>query len=191
MSAFVTAFIAIFVAEFGDKTQLVSLSMACRYPPLQVLGGALTALFMVLTLAVAGGKLIAIYLPPLVLTAVSGTMFIIMGLYTAIRREPLCDLPTGKTGFYQTLGLVFLAEMGDKTQLAVMLLAANLGRPLPVLLGAMLAMAANHSLAIFLGARLLSRVNPLYIKTAAVILFIAIGLGLLYTGLIKGTHHFA
>jgi len=178
LSTLITAFITIFVAEFGDKTQLVSLTMASRYPPLQVLGGALSALFLVLTLAIGAGKFIAVYLPPPVLAACSGGLFVIMGLYTALHREQASDLPSGKTGFYQTLGMVFLAELGDKTQLAAMLLAANLGRPLIVLLGSMLAMAANHALAIFLGARFLSCLNPRYLKISTSILFIVIGLGL-------------
>ncbi len=178
-STLITAFITIFVAEFGDKTQLVSLTMAGRYPPLQVLGGALSALFLVLTLAILAGNLIAAYLSPPVLVVCSGGMFVVMGLYTAVKRERASDLPSGKAGFYQTLGMVFLAELGDKTQLAAMLLAANLGRPLLVLSGAMLAMAANHALAIFLGARLLSRINPLYLKISTAILFIVIGLGLI------------
>ncbi len=179
-STFVTSFITIFLAEFGDKTQLVSLAMACRYPPLQVLGGALSALFLVLTMAVLAGKLIAAYLSPSVLVTCSGGVFVIMGLYAALKREQASDLSCGKAGFYQTLGMVFLAEICDKTQLAAMLLAANLGRPLVVLAGAMLAMAANHALAIFLGYRLFSRIKPLYIKISTATLFVIIGLALIF-----------
>ncbi len=179
VSALFTAFITIFIAEFGDKTQLVSLSMAGRHPPLQVLGGALSALFLVLSMAILAGKMMATYFPQPVLIAASGGAFILMGLYTAVKKERDSDLPSGKTGFYQTLGMVFLAEIGDKTQIAAMLLAANLGRPLPVLTGAMLAMAANHALAVYLGSRLLSRFNPRYMKIGTAILFMVIGLVLI------------
>ena len=57
------AFISVFVAEFGDKTQLVSLSMAGRYPPLQVLGGAMTGLALVMGLAVGAGGVISAAIP--------------------------------------------------------------------------------------------------------------------------------
>ncbi|NMA92682.1 MAG: TMEM165/GDT1 family protein [Firmicutes bacterium] len=180
-STLITAFITIFIAEFGDKTQLVSLTMAGRYPPFQVLGGALTALFLSLSLAILAGGLIAAYCPPTVLIIGSGVMFLFMGLYTALKREEETGMPTGKAGFYQTLGMVFIAELCDKTQLAAMLLAANLGQPLLVLTGGMLAMAANHGLAIFLGARFLSRVDPTIIKIITAILFIIIGLVLIFT----------
>lgn len=175
MAAVFAAFISVFVAEFGDKTQLVSLSMASRYPPLQVLGGALLALFLVLALAVGLGGFIAAYIPRPVIVLVSGTFFVAMGLYTLLSREKVLVAGTGRAGFYQTLGAVFLAEMGDKTQLATMLLAANFDRPLAVLAGAMLAMAVNHSLAIFLGARFFSRLNPRRLKVGTAALFIVIG----------------
>ena len=51
-TAAATAFLSVFIAEFGDKTQLVSLTLASRYPPLQVLAGAMLALALVLGLAV-------------------------------------------------------------------------------------------------------------------------------------------
>ena len=67
LAAALTAFVSVFIAEFGDKTQLVSLSLACRYPPLQVLAGALLALAAVLGLAVGAGGLIAAYIPAVVI----------------------------------------------------------------------------------------------------------------------------
>ena len=180
-AALLAAFISIFVAEFGDKTQLVSLSMACRYPPLQVLAGAMTALFLVMVLAVGAGGFIAAYIPQPVIAFASGIFFVIMGLFTLLSRERNQELCSkGRAGFYQTLGAVFLAEMGDKTQIAAMLLSASFGRPAAVLAGAMLAMFVNHALAIFLGARFFSRINPRYLKTGASLLFITVGLLIIF-----------
>ncbi len=179
-AAALASFISVFVAEFGDKTQLVSLSMACRYPPLQVLAGAMTALALVLGLAVGVGGLIAAYIPDVVVAVVSGVFFVIMGLFTLARREDgALEQRPGKAGFYQTLVLVFLAEMGDKTQMATMLLSANFGRPLVVFGGAMAAMLLNHALAIFLGRRFFSRLNPRLLKQGTALLFMAIGLAMI------------
>ena len=174
------AFISVFVAEFGDKTQLVSLSMASRYPPLHVLVGAMSALALVLGLAVGVGGLIAAYIPEAVIAIVSGAFFIIMGLFTLARREESGpEQRPGKAGLYQTFILIFLAEMGDKTQLAAMLLSANFGYPLAVFAGAMVAMFLNHLLAIYLGCRYFSRINPKLLKQGTAFLFMAIGLAII------------
>lgn len=179
-AAALAAFVSIFVAEFGDKTQLVSLSMASRYPPLQVLAGAMVALGLVLGLAVGVGGLVATYLPAVVIAVVSGVFFIIMGLFTLVRREDVePEQCPGRAGFYQTLILVFLAEMGDKTQMAAMLLSANFGRPLAVFAGAMAAMFLNHALVIFLGRRYFSRINPRLLKQGTAFLFMFIGLAII------------
>lgn len=179
IAAVTAAFISIFVAEFGDKTQLVSLSMAGRYPPLQVLGGAMTGLALVMGLAVGAGGLVAAYIPPVVITAASGVFFVIMGLFTLLRREPEAGPRTGRAGFYQTAALVFLAELGDKTQMAALLLSAHFARPAAVFIGAMAAMFLNHALAVFLGRRFISKVPPLLLKKATAYLFIGIGLVML------------
>ena len=103
-STLITAFITIFIAEFGDKTQLVSLTMAGRYPPFQVLGGALTALFLSLSLAILGAT--CGLLPANGANYRFRVMFL-HGFYTALKR----DEETGylsKAGFYQTLGMVFI-----------------------------------------------------------------------------------
>ncbi|HOA34733.1 MAG TPA: TMEM165/GDT1 family protein [Bacillota bacterium] len=173
------AFISVFVAEFGDKTQLVSLSMAGRYPPLQVLGGAMTGLALVMGLAVGAGGVISAAIPPEIITLVSGLFFIIMGLMTLLRSEPERGLSTGRSGFYQTAAMIFLAELGDKTQMAALLLSAHFGRPVAVFAGAMAAMFLNHALAVFLGKRFLSRVAPRVLKIVTALLFIGIGLVML------------
>jgi Ca2+/H+ antiporter, TMEM165/GDT1 family len=178
-AAVLAAFVSVFIAEFGDKTQLVSLSMASRYPPLQVLAGAMVALALVLGLAVGIGGLVAAFIPDVVIAIASGIFFIIMGLFTLIRRDEAPVQRPGKAGFYQTLILVFLAEMGDKTQMAAMLLSANFGRPLAVFAGAMAAMFINHALAIFLGRRYFSRINPRLLKQGTAFLFMIIGLAII------------
>ncbi len=182
LAAAFAAFLTVFIAEIGDKTQLVSLSMACRYPPLQVLGGAMLALALVFGIGIGAGALIYSAVPHSLLKVLSGAMFIIIGLVSLLNRsgdkvEAACD-QNGR-GFYQTLLMVFVAEFGDKSQLAVILLVAGMGFPLAVFCGAMLALFINHVLAVYLGARFLSRLNPQYLKYGTAALFFLVGIAVL------------
>lgn len=176
LAAATAAFLAVFIAEFGDKSQLVSLSMACRYPPLQVLGGAMVAFAAVLGLAVGIGGVIAATVPHSLVAILSGLFFIAAGLFTYFRSKEQSADCTCKTGFLHTMVIIFFAEFGDKTQLAAMFLAASLGHPLAVFGGAMAALFINHLLAVYLGSRFLSRVNPRLVKVGSALLFVSIGL---------------
>lgn len=178
LAAALAAFLTVFVAEFGDKSQLVCLTMACRYPPLQVLAGAMTAMALVLGLAAGVGHLIADVIPQTLVAVIAGLFFIGVGIFTWLRGEQKPAEGSGRDGFFQTLGMIFLAEFGDKTQLAVLFLAASFNYPLAVFGGAMAAMFINHVLAIYLGNRFIARLKPHYIKIGSTIIFIAIGLAL-------------
>lgn len=175
LAAATAAFLTIFVAEFGDKSQLVCLAMACRYPPLQVLAGAMAAMAVLFGLAVGVGSIIAEAIPHLLVAVSSGLFFIAVGVYTYFYGQDQSAENFGKKGFFQTLGIIFLAELGDKTQLAALFLAASFGYPLAVFAGAMLAMFVNHLLAVYLGTRFIARVNPRYVRIGSAFLFIAVG----------------
>ncbi|MDW7739166.1 MAG: TMEM165/GDT1 family protein [Bacillota bacterium] len=170
------AFITIFIAEFGDKTQLVSLAMACRYPPLKVLSGAMVALAAVLGLAVLVGGLIFTAIPHSVVVIISGAVFLIMGIANYLRRDDSAEECKDRNGFLHTMIMVFVAEFGDKTQLAALFLAASFGYPLAVFAGAMVAMFFNHLIAVYLGSRFISRINPKVLKVGTSMVFIIIGL---------------
>lgn len=174
-TAAITAFITIFILEFGDKTQLVSLALACRFPPLQVLAGAMVALSAVIGLAVGAGHILATTIPHSLVALLSGIIFIIIGIIHYFRKEPPVQENSSRKGFLNAMGLVFIAEFGDKTQLAALFLAASFGYPLAVFAGAMLAMLLNHLLAVYVGSRLLSRLNPQLLKIIVSLLFIIIG----------------
>ncbi len=179
LTAALTAFVAVFLAEIGDKTQLVSLSMACRYPPLQVLGGAMAALALVVGMGVGAGAFILAIIPHSLITITSGLMFIVIGAFTYFKKEQKSSQCTARTGFMQTMIMIFIAEFGDKSQLAALFLVTGLGYPLAVFTGAMLAMLLNHALAIYLGSRFLARLDPRIIKMSTAALFVVIGLAVL------------
>jgi Ca2+/H+ antiporter, TMEM165/GDT1 family len=170
------AFVTMFVAEMGDKSQLISLTMASCYPPLQVLAGAMVALAAVLGLAVVVGDYIVSVVPHTLIVIIAGLVFIVMGLYNYRSDDERPAECRGREGFFQTMVMVFAAEFGDKTQLAAVFLVAGFGYPLAVFGGAMAAMFLNHLLAVFVGSRFLAKINPRYIRFVSSTLFIIIGL---------------
>lgn len=182
-TAFLTAFASVFIAELGDKTQLVTLSLSSRFPPVHVLGGAMLALVILISLAVGLGNVIYNYVPLEIISLVSGFFFIIMGVWIYLQpAEKPRQKELSKSGFNQAFVITLLAEMGDKTQMAVLLLAASLGAPLAVLLGAILAMLLIHSISVFLGSRFLVKLPQRVLKVGAALLFIVIGLLVIIIG---------
>ncbi len=184
MPPFIAAFLATFIAEMGDKTQLVTLTMACRCPPRQVFIGAMAALGLVTGMGVAAGGLVAELLPPIAVTVASGIFFIFMGIFTFFRKEGSDKVKTeGKQAMLQTFGMIFLAEMGDKTQLTALALTAAYGMPWLIFAGAMTGQALNHGLAAFLGSRYLSVLPEGLIRVATLVIFLVFGLLMLYGGI--------
>ncbi|NLI69965.1 MAG: TMEM165/GDT1 family protein [Firmicutes bacterium] len=183
LAVFFTSFTSIFLAEFGDKTQLISMNLACRYPPLQVLAGVMVGLAAVQAMAVGAGGVIYRYIPLEVIIIFSGAFFICIGLWTALVPVRSVDHATEKkSGFWPAVGLIFISELGDKTQITAMLLAASFGRPLVVLAGAILAMLANHLIAIFFGARFLSRLPDRWLRFISAAVFLVVGIAVLSLG---------
>ncbi len=187
LTALLTSFGSVFMAELGDKTQLVTLSLSSRYPPAHVLGGAMLALVILVSLAVALGSVIYAFVPFSVITIVSGAFFIMMGIWNYIQPEGgEGQKKLSGSGFAQAFGVTLIAEMGDKTQLAVLMLSASFGSPWAVLLGSILAMLANHTLAAFLGSKLLVLVPPHLLRIGTTAIFLMVGLGVLYLGITNG-----
>ena len=181
--AFFVAFLATLLAEMGDKTQLVTLTLSTRYPPLRVLAGALSALAVITGIAVLLGDYLATLLPPITTMIASGLFFIIVGLFLYLYKEDDDTTITApKRGItLQTFIMVFLAELGDKTQLTAIALTAAYGEPLAVFLGCMGGQLVNHSAAAYLGSRFISRLPARYIKIGSALLFIFFGILFLFT----------
>jgi putative Ca2+/H+ antiporter (TMEM165/GDT1 family) len=186
MTVFFIAFVTVLLAELGDKTQLVTLALSTRFPPRQVLTGALGALAAITALAVLLGDFLAGLVPQETALTASGLFFLAMGVWMALKREEGdSKVQTPARGVtLQTFTLVFLAELGDKTQLAAIALTASYGAPVAVFLGAMAGQTVNHALAAFLGARFLGRLPRYSVKIASSLLFIVFGVLFLLTGLI-------
>jgi putative Ca2+/H+ antiporter (TMEM165/GDT1 family) len=197
-----SAFGLVFVAELGDKTQLAVMTQTCKYRVgLPVFLGGSLALTAVTGLGVVAGKLLGGLVPELAIRIVASAAFVIMGvlIWREARAghdgaiEDACACPTdgGETqrrwwnwrAFGTTLSLLFLAELGDKTQLAVLGLTFKQASPWAIFAGGALALTGVTALGV-LGGQQLCRLIPervlLRISAVAfVIMGILMGLGVL------------
>lgn len=167
----------------GDKTQLVTLTLSSRFPPGRVLAGALGALAVITALAVVLGDYLAALLPEKTTMWASGLFFFAAGIWILFKKESPAQMvkQTGRGITAQTFLMVFLAEMGDKTQLATIALTAAYGAPLAVFFGALAGHLINHGAAAYLGSRFLSRLPTGTLRLASGFLFIFFGALFLFT----------
>jgi Ca2+/H+ antiporter, TMEM165/GDT1 family len=162
--AAVTTFGVIFLAELGDKSQLVCMTLAARHRRWPVLIGAVAAFVVLNSLAVVFGVGLAQWIPERALAGVVAILFAVFGVLALRAEETDEDAPDrgwSHNGIViATFSMIFLAEMGDKTQLAVAGLAVTLP-PVAVWAGATLALALTSALGVWVGCRLL-QVMPLH-----------------------------
>jgi putative Ca2+/H+ antiporter (TMEM165/GDT1 family) len=177
--ALFSSFSLIALAEIGDKSQLVCMTLAARYRPWPVLLGAVVAFALLNILAVVFGAAAAHWLPDAVVLAAVGILFILFGLHALRNSTGKGDeLPAAKgtrSLFFSTLLLITLAEFGDKTQLAV----AGLGStsdPVAVWLGATLALAMISALGVLAGRTIMQRISVKLLHRISGGLFILLGL---------------
>lgn len=125
--AFAVATILIALAELGDKTQLLALALACRYKVWQVLVGIFVATLAIHLLSTLAGQLVGDVIPKFWLSIVTGLLFIGFGVWTLRgEKEGDEDAPAGRFGPILTVGIAFfLAELGDKTQIMTITIAAD------------------------------------------------------------------
>jgi len=173
----ITAFTFVFLAELGDKTQLTIIMLSSKAPATSVFTGAMLAFFMVDGVSTLVGGTLLGFLPYRWVRLGSGLVFIVFGVFSMIRRkEEKTKEERQEVTFLKTFSMVSLMELGDKTQLASVALAAELGSPLVVLLGVMLAFAVVTGIGVILGARLLSLLPERYLEVGSSLLFIFFGL---------------
>jgi putative Ca2+/H+ antiporter (TMEM165/GDT1 family) len=171
------SFALVALSEMGDKTQLLAFSLATRYRrPWVVMAGILTATVLNHALAATAGTWVAAQVPPRVMAGILGAIFIAFGLWT-LRPDTLegDGRPDRFGPFLTTTILFFLAEMGDKTQLATVALAARYGSIALVTFGTTLGMLASDGLAVFLGDRFAEKVELRFVRWAAAAAFFAFG----------------
>lgn len=176
-----TSFLLIFAAEFGDKSQLVCMALAVRYRAAPVALGAVAAFLLLNTLAVVFGVAIANWIPELVISIIVSLLFLFFGIQSlreaSAEEEELDDsdvaIKSQNHIFFSTLALITLAEFGDKTQLAVVALSARF-EPLSVWIGASLALAATSLMAVWAGRTILQRISMTLLHRLSGLLFIVL-----------------
>ncbi len=174
---FLAATALLAIAELGDKTQIMTIGFAARYRLTTVLGSIIAATALLNLLAVVLGKFITLYVPISAVKAGAGLLFIIFGFWTIFfRTGPEVKQDFTVSHFWSIFGAFFIAELGDKTQIAVLALAARYNQPVQIWLGATLGMGLANLLAIFVGNRLGGMLPESRVRWIAGLLFIAFGL---------------
>ncbi|MEV3924421.1 TMEM165/GDT1 family protein [Actinomadura coerulea] len=191
MSAFLISLAVIFVAELGDKSQLMAMTFATRFRALPVLIGITAATAIVHLASVALGAALGAALPTGPISIIAGVAFLGFALWT-LRGDKLDDderdkarLATG-SAILAVGGAFFLAELGDKTMLATVTLAADhggLAGLTGVWLGSTVGMVAADALAIVVGQMLGRRLPERVIKYGAAAGFAVFGVLLLIEGI--------
>ncbi len=171
------------LAEIGDKTQLLAFILAARFKkPLPIIAGILCATIVNHGLAGAFGAWITATVSPEILRWVLGLSFIGMAIWTLIP-DKIEDEETQvaqKLGvFGATLVTFFLAEMGDKTQIATVAMAAHYATPLLVVVGTTMGMLLADVPAVFAGDRLASKIPMKLVHSAAAGIFALLGVATL------------
>jgi putative Ca2+/H+ antiporter (TMEM165/GDT1 family) len=174
-----SAFALLFVAEMGDKTQLTAMTLATRYRPLPVALGVCGAFLLLNVLAVVVGQVLFRYVPQQVVLLAAGLLFLLFAWKSwqgSAEDDDEAGPADARSAVITSFLMIFVAELGDKTQLALIALAASSGAPWSVFAGATLALWAVSLIGIFIGAALLKNVPKALIARAAAVLFAAFGL---------------
>ena len=166
----------VFLAELGDKTQLVALSLATRFNARVVLLGVFVATLCVHLISVGLGGAAGKLLPIDWIRFIAGLAFVGFGLWT-LRGDELCegdDCRKARSPFWVVTITFFLAELGDKTMLSTVTLATERSL-LWVWLGSSLGMVISDALAIVVGQVMGARLPERLVKTIAACIFFAFG----------------
>lgn len=177
MDTFLLAAGLIFLAELGDKTQLVALALATRHRVGVTLWGITAATALVHVLSVGIGEIAGVALPTEILTFGAGISFLVFGLWTfAGDEDDGQETSRWKSPFWIVFWTFFIAELGDKTMLGTVAVAAqHPGEPVSVWAGSTLGMVASDALAIILGRYLGKQLPEHAVKWGAGTIFLGFG----------------
>ncbi|MXP21503.1 UPF0016 domain-containing protein [Gordonia sp. HNM0687] len=187
IAALLLSFGVIFVAELGDKSQLMAMTYALRYRWWVVLLAITVATTAVHAVSVFFGHFLGLSIPTDVMSILAGLAMLVFGLWT-IRGDHLDDDEStkaqrvGASVFFAVMSSFFLAELGDKTMLATITLSTN-NDWLGVWIGSTIGMVAADALAIAVGSLLGRHLPERMIARGAATLFFGFAAWLLWEGL--------
>ena len=170
------------LAEMGDKTQLVVIALSARYSRTHVFAGLMAAFILLTALAVGVGEVVVAFIGPGIIGIVAGLLFILFGVITILTNDDdnsIVKNPGARSAFMTAFSLIALAELGDKTELAVIALSAQYHAPIMVFLGAVLGLGVVSALGVTIGGKLQTMVPLKKLRIGSGILFLVFGVLLL------------
>ncbi len=184
MGSLLAALGLVFVAELGDKTQLVALGLGARHRLGPVLAGTVVAYAAANLLSVTIGGLLGAALPTRQIGIGGGVLFLALAVWSLRSGDADADADAGSVAegrpsvFLAVAGAMFVAELGDKTMLATSTLAAQ-GDPVLTWIGATLGIVASGVLAVLVGRALGTRLPERMLRTGSAALFALFGVALI------------
>ena len=184
MTAFIASLIFVVLAEMGDKTQLLAMAFASRFRWQTVMWGVLVATAANHLMAAAAGSYLTMIVPLEGIKIAAAVSFILFGLWT-IRGDTLSgeDQRYQFSPFWTVTVAFFMAEMGDKTQLATISLAVEYQAIITVWMGTTLGMMVSNAFGIVVGIVMGKKIPERIIKWGAALIFIGFGAVGLYENL--------
>jgi putative Ca2+/H+ antiporter (TMEM165/GDT1 family) len=184
LEAFAVSTGVVALGEMGDKTQLLALLLVARWrQPWTIAAGILVATLANHAGAAALGTFVTRWLSPEVMRWLLGISFIAVALWMLKPDDAGDEVEGAGTGRWGVFGLTviafFLAEMGDKTQIATVMLAARFDAPVVVTAGTTLGMMLANAPALWLGDALLKRVPIQWVHRIAAVVFLSLGVAVL------------
>ncbi len=186
MDPFLVSLAAVALAEIGDKTQLLALSLAAHYRRRgPILAGILAATLLNHAIAAELGSLVGGWFDPRWFTRAVGVSFLAMAVWALLpdkldEDEAAEDRWRSRFGIFGATAIAFfLVEMGDRTQIATVALGAQYHRPLPVTLGTTAGMMLANAPVVLFGAAAAQRLPMGLIRKLAALLFLGLGIAAL------------
>ena len=189
LTPLLASFLLVAVAELGDKTQLAVIALSTHQNALLVFTGGILALLLVSGLGVVMGCMLTMIIPLSIIRVASAILFLAFGAYTIIsarNKEERVEELSSKSVALFVFSMVALMELGDKTQLAVIALAAEYGSPLLVYAGVAMAFTAITGLGVLIGSRLLRLIPLRLVKLGSGVVFILFGIVFLLNAVLPG-----
>ena len=190
LDAIGVAFATVFLAELGDKSQLLALSLSARYRRSVLLLAVLTASAVTMAVSVTVGNLVGQLLPTRAITAAAAILFVAFGVLTlrggeeegAEGEEEEAGDASSSSGFVGIVAALSLAEFGDKTMVATFALAAA-SSAVGTWIGATAGMALAGAIGVVIGGALWTRLSPRTVRLVSGGLFLVVGVVLLVDAL--------
>jgi putative Ca2+/H+ antiporter (TMEM165/GDT1 family) len=185
----ISSFDIIALAELGDKTQVTIMCLSANKRVKTVFLGAILAFALVDVISALIGGTIAAFIPTQWIGVGAGVAFLVFDVYSLLSKVEEVKVNNSSLGIARSFSLIALMELGDKTQLSVIALAAEYDAPFMVFVGVMFALALLTIIGILVGS-VISRFVPMkYIKVGSSLVFILFGVLFLF-GAITGSRLF-